>query len=120
MHSLCVAVLLYIAKLALYVCAFINFPHVIASYNVAHSREVSGQGQRLDLDYLLSLGPDALAAIDQYGAQQPPYPYLLQARRDRLAAAHLDAMQDWRAWNFRGWRLKQYLEEKTRGAASGS
>ena len=110
--------ILYTAKLALYVCAFINFPHVIASYNVAHSREVSGQGQRLDLDYLLSLGPDALAAIDQYGAQQPPYPY--QARRDRLAAAHLDAMQDWRAWNFRGWRLKQYLEEKTRGAASGS
>jgi hypothetical protein len=106
--------------LALYVYAFINFPHVIASYNVAHSREVSGQGQRLDLDYLLSLGPDALAAIDQYGAQQTPSPYLLQARRDRLAAAHLDAMQDWRAWSFRGWRLKRYLEEKARGAASGS
>jgi hypothetical protein len=37
-----------------------------------------------------------------------------------LAAAHLDAMQDWRAWSFRGWRLKRYLEEKARGAASGS
>jgi len=103
--------------LALYVCAFINFPHVIASYNVAHSFEVSGQGQPLDLDYLLSLGPDALAAIDQYGAQRTSLPYVLQGPRARLAAAHLDAMQDWRAWSFRGWRLKRYLEEYARGAA---
>jgi hypothetical protein len=34
-----------------------------------------------------------------------------------MASAHARAMEDWRAWTFRGWRLQRYLESQT--AAKG-
>ena len=52
--------------LVLYGCAFINFPWAISTYNVAHSREISGTGAAVDFPYLVSLGPQALPAIDRY------------------------------------------------------
>ena len=45
--------------LALYVCCFINFPALIADYNVTHSRDMKGSGIALDFGYLVSLGPQA-------------------------------------------------------------
>ena len=44
----------------LYVSSFVNMPDVIASYNVAHS---AGREMALDIDYLTSLGPQAIPAL---------------------------------------------------------
>jgi hypothetical protein len=98
----------------LYVCGLVNFPSLIANYNVAHSREMSGQGQPLDVGYLLSLGPHALPALDIFTAQRTRNlsPATMSCLT-RLSQAHLVRMQDWRAWSYRDWQLARYL----RGAA---
>jgi hypothetical protein len=106
--------------LTLYACGFINFPHIIAAYNVDHSRELSGQGVPLDVGYLLSLGPQTIPALDRYFALRPAVlpsrvagnVVCQAARRDRLAAAHLARQQDWRAWSYRDWQLANYLRTK--------
>ncbi len=101
--------------LTLYACCFVNFPHVIATYNVTHSGQVAGKATLIDACYLYGLGPQALVAIDRLrrtGADPycpaptvPPSPL----KPDKLVAAHLASMQDWRAQTFRAWRLSQYL-----------
>jgi hypothetical protein len=95
-----------------YACGFTNFASIVATYNVAHSRDVSSTGAPLDLDYLVSLGPQAIAAVDAVIDHQPPGAarQLVMARRGAMAASHLNEMMDWRAWSFRGYRLKRYLE----------
>jgi hypothetical protein len=106
-------VLMNLATLALtaWICAFINFPVVIASWNVDHSKEMSGNGVMLDFSYLLSLGPQALPAIDRYLASLPDN-YLrnkLSWDRDQLVTAQLAGLDSWRAWSFRQHRLRHYL-----------
>ncbi len=113
-----IAMNLAVLVLTIYICGFINFPHVIATYNVAHSRELSGKGEPLDTGYLFGLGAHAIPALDLYIAQKrPEVPRQLLIRRDELAASHLNEIKNWRAWNFRGWRLKLYLEGKADGVA---
>ena len=105
--------------LTIYACGFINFSAIIATYNVEHSREISGKGEPLDVDYLVSLGPQAIPALDAYVARQAtgtPGRFLIP-RRDAMAASHINEMTDWRGWSFRGFRLKRYLEGNT-GARS--
>jgi hypothetical protein len=96
-------------------CAFINFPYVVASWNVDHSKEVSGNGLALDFTYLAGLGPQALPAIDRYLAAQP-YGFanaraMLTGYRVTLVKKHLAELDSWRAWSFRGHRLQQYLDQ---------
>jgi hypothetical protein len=101
-------------------CAFVNFPCVIASYNVDHSEAVSGKGLALDVGYLLGLGPQAVPAIDRYLAALPNRAPLLfnwhqlAWNRDQLIKQQLAELDSWRTWSFRGFRLKQYV---TRGGA---
>ncbi len=104
--------------LVLYVCAFVNFPAVIATYNVTHSKEVSGQGVALDYSYLMSLGPQAIPALDRFNQAgvKGPGAYGLDCR-DKLAAQVALELSSWRAWSFRNWRLRQYLTHNT-GRAS--
>jgi hypothetical protein len=106
--------------LTIYACGFVNFPGVIAAYNVAHSREISGQGERLDVDYLLSLGPQTIPALDFYIKRQVPgvSRQVLISRRDAVADFHLNDMTDWRGWSFRGFRLKRYLESSAEGTVA--
>ena len=120
------------ATIALYASCLINFPAVVASYNVDHCREISGEGTSLDLAYLVSLGPQAIPAIDRYLAQEigateeaMTYRVPMRAERHRLgwsrrvmAEAEIAARQDWRAWTFRDERLWRYLQRKPE--ASGS
>jgi hypothetical protein len=109
-----------LATLALTACisAFINFPYVIAAYNVDHSKEATSNGLVLDFNYLAGLGPQALPAIDRYLAIRPSGndSMMLRGQRDRLVKSHLAELDSWRAWSFRGQRLKQYLD-RTAGAA---
>ena len=57
--------------LVLYGCCFINAPWLVASYNVEHCREVGGTGPNLDLQYLASLGPQALPALEPHLKADP-------------------------------------------------
>jgi hypothetical protein len=102
----------------LYLCAFVNFAEVIASYNLAHSSDGAAGGIPLDIHYLVGLGPQAIPAIDLYIARRAlPASNALVVCRNRMAATHGRAMEDWRAWTFRGWRLQRYLESQA--AAKG-
>ena len=99
----------------LYLCFFVNFPHVIASYNVAHSREIAGQGAALDVGYLLSLGPQAIPALDRYFELKPNLvPAQSIATRNRHAEAYIERMKSWRGWSFRDGQLVRYLRDKPR------
>ncbi|MBS1167797.1 MAG: hypothetical protein H6R00_3822 [Proteobacteria bacterium] len=42
------------AFLALWVCCFVDFAGLVTGFNIAHSREVTGQGPALDLNYIVS------------------------------------------------------------------
>lgn len=111
------------AAATLYLCCFLNFPHLVATYNVMHCAETSGSGPTLDLDYLLSLGPQAIPAYDRYvrlyaerTGRRPP-------REEKFARAAAPAAVtdiDWRSWTFRGWRLKRYFDTNPPGATPTS
>ena len=94
--------------LVLYGCCFINAPWVVASYNVEHCREVGGTGPNLDLKYIATLGPQALAVLEAHRKQIPALLIAMDLwfprARDSFARS-----QNWRAWGFRTWRLQQYL-----------
>ena len=94
--------------LVLYACCFVNAPRLIASYNIEHSREVSGTGQNLDWRYLRCLGPQILPAIERY---RDKFPAFWQSNGACCTNAR-DAFvysKNWRDWSFRAWRLKQYF-----------
>ena len=102
---------------------WINFPAVIATYNVQHSREVTGQGVPLDMYYVSDLGAETIPAIDEF-LRTAKYASATTLRdfgllRDNLAEHYVDrdvstgethiAPFDWRAWTWRLDRLSQYL-----------
>ena len=94
----------------LYVCALINFDAIIAEYNVSHSKEATGRGVNLDDYYLVSLGPQALPALDR--ARLLPMVHVGDCGRNRLLSIQAADMASWRAWGFRSWRLQRYLDAR--------
>lgn len=108
----------------LYACSFVDTAVVIANFNFRHSYEMRGTGQPVDIDYLRSLGPSIIPAIDRYvprmaatgrfapkfrSAPWAPAGQAIADRRDALAWCHLQTPTGWRSWSFRGWRLSRYL-----------
>jgi hypothetical protein len=106
--------------LVVYVCGFINFPATIATYNVAHCREISGKGETLDIDYVVSLGPQAIPALDVYIEHQAPgtLRQLVVVNREARAQSFLRDTTDWHAWSFRSFRLQQHLKSDANGEAA--
>jgi hypothetical protein len=94
--------------LVLYGCCFINAPWLVASYNVEHCREIGGTGPNLDLNYIASLGPQALLALEPHRKQVPALLINMDLRFPR-ARDSLARSENWRAWSFRTWRLERYL-----------
>jgi hypothetical protein len=84
----------------LYICSLVNFSAVIADYNVDHSREVSGKGIQVDMNYLIHLGPQAVPAIDRAIQLRGADPTLVSRRNSLVEQQHND-MACWRAWGFR-------------------
>jgi hypothetical protein len=107
-----------------YICAFINFPLVIADYNVSHSKELSGKGVPLDFSYVKCLGPQALPAIDRYlrhpNRQADRTYFDMDNTREALVIRHRSKFAPWRAWSFRGWRLQQYLDSFSTNSRASS
>jgi hypothetical protein len=96
--------------IVLYGCSLVNFDAFIADYNVAHSREASGSGVQIDINYLMTLGPQALPAIDRAIALRLGNPEsCLVSRRDRLVEQQRQDLA-WRSWGFRSWRLQRRLD----------
>lgn len=109
-----VAMNLATLALTLYVCAFLDFSALIAEFNVRHSAELTGTGASLDICYVEALGPSTIPALDLYIAA--PKGRLNEANscdpeqvRGQLATEFAARDHDWRSWNFRDWRLAQYL-----------
>lgn len=107
--------------LTLYAYSFVDTAVVIANYNIRHSYEMRGTGQRIDVAYLWALGPGVIPALDRYAPRiaavgNPPSEVKwgwsqekVASYRDGLAGRHRAAQIDWRAWSFRDWRLSRYL-----------
>jgi hypothetical protein len=101
----------------LYICSLVNFSAVIADYNVDHSREVSGKGIQVDMNYLIHLGPQAVPAIDRAIQLRGADPTLVSRRNSLVEQQHND-MACWRAWGFRSWRLQRTLDAQQKSSAT--
>jgi uncharacterized protein DUF4153 len=102
----------------LYVASLVNFDAIIADYNLTHSQEMSGKGVQIDTNYLLTLGPQALPAIDKVIALRVRVnESCLVPRRDRLVEQQRQDMASWRTWGFRSWRLQRRLEAQAKAAS---
>jgi hypothetical protein len=97
--------------LTIYVCSFVNFASLVASYNVAHAQGSARAGRPIDLTYVLSLGDEVIPALDRYFVTNPTAnsAYYRQYR-GALVRRHKNETANWRAFTFRGWRLSRYLE----------
>ena len=96
--------------LVLYGCCFLNAPRLIATYNVAHCRELGGSGPRLDIKYLESLGSaETLPPVEAHLAQFPETLRLSLEYRTSPDRNYLARPGNWRAWDFRRWRLERYF-----------
>ncbi|KRQ94776.1 hypothetical protein CQ12_04425 [Bradyrhizobium jicamae] len=102
----------------LYVCSLINFASIIADYNVSHSREAGGKGVWIDMNYLLSLGPQALPAVDRAIALRGFDPTLV-SRRGCLVEQQKKETASWRSWGFRNWRLQRALDAQPKSSTTG-
>ncbi|MBZ9796945.1 DUF4173 domain-containing protein [Mesorhizobium sp. ES1-4] len=101
----------------LYACCFIDFAATIATYNVDHSLEMTGQGIPLDGWYLRSLGPSAFPALDRFldhqgGTAQAGAVRELARLRGVDEGWYRNALENWRAWSFRDRRLLFYLDTR--------
>lgn len=96
----------------LYLGAFCDSSGFIARFNVENSMEVGQQGPPLDIQYLASLGPSAIPAIDLYlsatsdGNDKRRF---ASFARQRLAARFEARSRDWRSWSYRAHRMENYL-----------
>lgn len=98
--------------IVLYSVSLVNFDAFIADYNLKHSSEMGGNGVKIDANYLLTLGPQALPAIDKVIALRGG-DYCLAGRRDRLVESQRQDLA-WRAWGFRSWRLQRRLDAQAK------
>jgi len=97
--------------ITLYAAALIDIPAFIARFNVAHSREISGEGIPLDAYYLATLGPASIPALDTYLASMPANT-AVRGIREALFWRHVERSHDWRSWTYRTARLDAYLKKR--------
>jgi len=102
----------------LYICALVNVPAIIADYNVSHSREATGKGVSIDMNYLFSLGPQALPAIDRAITLRGFDPTLV-SRRGCLVEQQMKDTAFWRSWGFRSWRLQRTMGAQPKSSTAG-
>jgi len=70
------------------------------------------------MNYLFSLGPQALPAIDRAIALRG-FDATLVSRRGCLVEQQRREMASWRSWGFRGWRLQRTLDTQQKSSTTG-
>lgn len=99
----------------LYACCFIDFPDLIARYNLASN--LVGEGTRgMDVSYIEGLGPAAIPAVDDFLRTANPRArdvHAVARLRGRMIAAYRVEKRDWRSWNVRAWRLDWTLANES-------
>ncbi len=110
----------------LYATSFLNFPDVIARYNLAHGHQYRPAPElRYDGRYIVSLGALALPAVLEFRDSQADLSLEEQRWLERveqslrLKVDH-EVGTDWRTWSFRGQRLKWFLEARQGAIAAPS
>ncbi|MEQ1769460.1 MAG: DUF4173 domain-containing protein [Devosia sp.] len=117
----------------LYGVSVVDTRAMIAWFNVQHSYELTGKGQRLDGYLMGDLGWTAMPAVDYFLAHAPTQgesvydslrtdgseaqyvmPEQAGSYRDlrmmrEAQAGFVLAQQDWQSWSWRGERLRQYV-----------
>ena len=119
---------LAVTSFVLYGCCFINFAHIIATYNVEQVLErTEKQTDRrpvLDRNYLRKLGSHALPAINYYAGKKLLHTPSFITSKEDLEMVRRSCFtyrkfhkryREWRNWSFRDYRLMQYLKSKTMG-----
>jgi hypothetical protein len=96
----------------LFVCSFVNWDSMIASYNVRHCKEATGEGVPIDLAYLQELGPESLPAllwlIDN--AKEARVQGSARERMYVLTVRLAEDLRNWRGWCYRRHRLVRGLQ----------
>ena len=80
--------------------------------------EPNDKGVWIDMDYLFSLGPQALPAIDRAMALRG-FDLALVSRRGCLVEQQAKQMASWRSWGFRSWRLQRALDAEPKSMPAG-
>jgi hypothetical protein len=77
------------ALIVLFGSSLVDFDTIAAEWNVRHAREAGGTGQRLDIFYLIRLGPSALTALAWLESQP-----VNETFRDQIAYLRDQAVND--------------------------
>ncbi|MGI9356656.1 MAG: DUF4153 domain-containing protein [Rhizobiaceae bacterium] len=111
--------------IVLYVASFVNFPNVIAKYNLKQSSLVVMHGSSMDYIYLRHLGPHAFPAIAEFVEENP----LIEANsvsrlRGVLELIRRDAERNlgtgWRSWTWRKMRMQMAMRAHSFGEVFSS
>ncbi len=91
----------------LFICCFINFDSFIASYGIQKSADVGGSGPRADVNYIASLGPEAIPTLDWLSkhADAEAVRSYSGGLADQLRADLRDDLRTWHGWTIRRARL---------------
>lgn len=112
-----------VLSVVLWGIAWTDIRAYIATYNVQHSFEVTGEGVSLDLYYMRSLGPSAIPAIDQLLSTarhaDPAELVAFREAREVLVQKVVNRnpddgtperrLESWHGWTWRGERLESYV-----------
>lgn len=100
---------------SIYASSLVNFPRIIATYNIEHCREVSGHGMPLDLSYIIDLGADAVPVMDAYRSRfSDIYAQYENVINNRYYWPYDGSTISWRQWSIHDWRLSRYFNERGR------
>ncbi len=92
--------------IVLIVCSILDIGAIVANYNVAHCREITGQGSGLDTAYLEELGTSSLPALSRINNNQSVSFDMSRAMlEDNLRNRIRKNTHDWRAWTIREYLL---------------
>ena len=99
----------------LYACCFVNFTDLIARYTIDHASHTAGTCGHIDIDYLISLGSETIPALDSIERNDRKVcdgerRALERWRGYTTFAQERNSTRNWRAWNYRHWRLLRYLQ----------
>lgn len=105
----------------LYAVSFVNFPNVIARYNLEQSSLMVAQGSTMDYSYLRHLGPHAFPAIAEFVEESS----LMASQQKAILIGIADSARGnfasdldtgWRSWTYRKHRLKNAMKTHSFGA----